>query len=210
MSMGSMSDSLAMTMAFSAVPPMPMPSMPGGHQPAPMPGRVLSTQSTTESDGLSMAKRDLASEPPPLEATVMSTPEPATSSTTTMAGVLSPVLRRVKAGSSRMLGRRTLSALRQASRTPSSTICCMVIMPKVARGRPLDLHADLDEGGDDAGVLADGAMAFGAHARVDEDLRDGVLGGVRLLELIGAGEVGDVVDGVVEADVLERVGYGAG
>ena len=80
----------------------------------------------------------------------------------------------------------------------------------VGGGRlPLDLHADLDECGDDAGVLADGAMALGAHAGVDEDLRDGVLGGVRLLVLVGAGEVGDVIDGVVEADVLQRVGYAA-
>jgi hypothetical protein len=62
-----------MTMAFSAVPPMPMPSIPGGHQPAPMVGTVLRTQSTMESDGLSMANLDLASEPPPLAATVTST-----------------------------------------------------------------------------------------------------------------------------------------
>ena len=60
-------------MAFSAVPPMPMPSMPGGHQPAPMVGTVFSTHSTTESEGLSMANFDLASEPPPLAATVIST-----------------------------------------------------------------------------------------------------------------------------------------
>ena len=66
------------------------------------------------------------------------------------------------------------------------------------------VEAELEEDGDDAGVLADGAMAFGAHARVDEDLLDGVFGGGRLLELIGAGEVGDVVDGVIEADVLQR------
>jgi hypothetical protein len=52
-------------------------------------------------------------------------------------------------------------------------------------------------------------MALGAHARVDEDLRDGVLGGVRLLDLVGAREVGDVVNRVVEADVLQRVGYAA-
>ncbi len=174
--MGSMRDSFAMTIAFSAVPPMPIPNIPGGHQPAPMPGTVFKTQSTTESEGLSMAKRLLASDPPPLEATVTSTSPPSTSSTTTIAGVLSPVLRRVKAGSSRMLGRRTLSALRQASRTPSSTISCMVIMPAMP-GCPFDVHADLDEGGDDAGVLADGTVAFGAHAGVDEDLRDGVLGG---------------------------------
>ena len=52
-------------------------------------------------------------------------------------------------------------------------------------------------------------MAFVAHAGVDEDLGDGVLGGGRLFVLVGAGEVGDVVGGVVEADVLECVGYGA-
>ena len=86
MSMGSMSDCLARSMAFSAVPPMPMPSMPGGHQPAPMVGTVLSTQSTTESEGLSMANLLLASEPPPLAATVTSTVVPWTSSTVTHGG----------------------------------------------------------------------------------------------------------------------------
>ncbi len=73
---------------------------------------------------------------------------------------------------------------------------------------PAGLHADFDEGGDDAGVLADGAVALGAHARVDEDLGHGIFGGVALFELVGAGEVGDVVLGVVVADVLEGVGYG--
>ncbi len=73
---------------------------------------------------------------------------------------------------------------------------------------PADVHADFEEDGDDAGVLADGAVALGAHARVDEDLGDGVFGGGGCFELVGAGEVGDVVDGVVVADVLEGVGYG--
>ncbi len=73
---------------------------------------------------------------------------------------------------------------------------------------PAGLHADLDEGGDDAGVLADGAVAFGAHAGVDEDLGHGVFGGGGLFELVGAGEVGDVVVGVVVGDVLEGVGDG--
>ncbi len=50
-----------------------------------------------------------------------------------------------------------------------------------------DVHADFDEDVDDAGVLADGAMAFGAHAAVDEDLRHGVFGGVGLLALVGLG-----------------------
>ena len=49
MSIGSISASLASSIAFSAVPPMPMPSMPGGHQPAPIVGTVFSTQSTIES-----------------------------------------------------------------------------------------------------------------------------------------------------------------
>ena len=104
MSMGSMRTCLARSMAFSAVPPMPMPSMPGGHQPAPMVGTVLRTQSTTESEGLSMANLDLASEPPPLAATVMSTVSPVTSSTKTAAGVLSLVFLRVQAGSARSGG----------------------------------------------------------------------------------------------------------
>src|SRR5574343_643889 len=78
MSMSSINDSLASRAAFSAVPPTPMPSMPGGHQPAPMVGTVLSTQSTMLSDGLSMAILDLFSEPPPLAATITSTLSPGT------------------------------------------------------------------------------------------------------------------------------------
>ncbi len=52
--------------------------MPGGHQPAPIFGTCSSTQSTTESDGLSMANLDFASEPPPLAATSISTVSPGT------------------------------------------------------------------------------------------------------------------------------------
>src|ERR1700744_4233717 len=109
MSIGSMSDSLANDMALSAVPPMPMPNMPGGHQPAPMVGTVLSTHSTMESDGLSMANLLFASEPPPLAATVISTVSPFTTSTVTQAGVLSPVFLRAPAGSARMEARSLLS-----------------------------------------------------------------------------------------------------
>src|ERR1700753_517673 len=86
MSMSSINDSLAISIAFSAVPPRPMPSMPGGHQPAPIVGMVLSTQSTTESDGLSMTNLDLASLPPPLAATVTSTCAPLTRETSTTQG----------------------------------------------------------------------------------------------------------------------------
>jgi hypothetical protein len=104
-----MSDSLASTAAFSAVPPMPIPSMPGGHQPAPMVGSVFTTQSTMESDGLSIASLDLFSEPPPLAATRTSTVSPGTTSMWITAGVLSPVLRRAPAGSSSIEARSTLS-----------------------------------------------------------------------------------------------------
>ena len=112
MSIGSISDSLASTAAFSAVPPMPMPSMPGGHQPAPIVGTVLSTQSTIESDGLSMTILLLFSEPPPLAATVISTVLPGTIVWWMTAGVLSLVLTRLPAGSARMLARSLLSGSR--------------------------------------------------------------------------------------------------
>ena len=67
-----------MTMAFSAVPPIPMPSTPGGHQPAPILGIISHTKSTMESDGLSIPSLDLFSEPPPLAATEISNSLPAT------------------------------------------------------------------------------------------------------------------------------------
>ena len=72
---------------------------------------------------------------------------------------------------------------------------------------PLHVHADLQEDGDDAGVLADGPMAFGAHARVDQQLRDGIARGRRLLLLIGARQALDEVDGMVVRDVLQSIGY---
>ena len=206
-SMGSMRDSLARTMAFSAVPPMPMPSIPGGHQPAPMPGRVFSTQSTTESDGLSMAKRDLASEPPPLAATVTSTLPPVTISTTTMAGVLSPVFLAAEGGIAEDGG--TEGIVRVEPGLADAGVDHLLHGEHPGRGGlPARLHADFDEGRDDASVLADGAVALGAHPGVDEDLDDGVFGGGGLFEFVGAGEVRDVVDRVEEGDVLQGVGYG--
>ena len=111
MSIGSISDSLAISIAFSAVPPMPMPSMPGGHQPAPIVGTVFSTQSTRLSLGLSMTNLVLFSEPPPLAATCTSTTAPGTTSMWTTAGVLSPVFLRSNCGSATMLARSMLSGL---------------------------------------------------------------------------------------------------
>ena len=78
MSIGSINDSFAISIAFSAVPPMPMPSIPGGHQPAPIVGTVFRIQSTIESDGFSIANFDLFSEPPPLAATCTSILSPGT------------------------------------------------------------------------------------------------------------------------------------
>jgi len=62
-----------------------------------------------ESDGLSMANFDFASEPPPLAATITSTLSPATIFTFTTAGVLSRVLRRLPAGSASTEARSLLS-----------------------------------------------------------------------------------------------------
>ncbi len=112
MSIGSISDSLAMVMAFSAVPPMPIPSIPGGHQPAPIVGTVFSTQSTIESEGFSIANFDLFSEPAPFAATSTATLFPGTSSIWITAGVLSLVFVRPKTGSSTMEARSLLSGCR--------------------------------------------------------------------------------------------------
>src|SRR5260370_14054279 len=102
----------AIIMLFPAAPPMPIPSIPGGHHPAPIVGTVLITQSTIESDGFNIANLLLASDPPPLAATVTSTSPPGTISIETTEGVLSPVFLRVNAGSARMLPRNLLSGSR--------------------------------------------------------------------------------------------------
>ena len=100
---------LANNIAFSAVPPMPIPNMPGGHQPAPIVGTVLSTQSTILSEGFSITNFDLASDPPPFAAISTTTLSPNTNSMCTTAGVLSRVLIRLPAGSLSMDARKTLS-----------------------------------------------------------------------------------------------------
>ena len=109
MSRSSIKLSLASKTAFSAVPPMPMPNMPGGHQPAPMVGTVLRTQSTTLSLGFSMIILDLFSLPPPLAATMMSKVLPGTICVKITAGVLSLVFLRANCGSSTTEARKVLS-----------------------------------------------------------------------------------------------------
>lgn len=111
MSIGSIRLCLASLTQCSAVPPMPMPSMPGGHQPAPIWGSISITQSTMESLGFIILNFDLFSEPPPLAATSTETLEPGTMLTESTEGVLSLVLRRVKAGSARTEARSLFSAL---------------------------------------------------------------------------------------------------
>ena len=112
MSIGWFSTSLASSMAFSALPPTPMPIMPGGHQPLPRPAIVSTTHLTTSAPGLSVVKRALFSEPPPLAAMVSSIVRPGTSSTWTIAGVLSRVLTRENKGSATIEGRSGLVSSR--------------------------------------------------------------------------------------------------
>ena len=65
-------------------------------------------------------------------------------------------------------------------------------------------HADFEKHIHDAGVLANRAVAGGAHFAVGQDLRDRVFGGSALLALVGARQVSNVVSRVVIADVLQR------
>jgi hypothetical protein len=72
----------------------------------------------------------------------------------------------------------------------------------------LEAHvdADLQEHVDDARVLAERAVAFGAHARIGQDLRDRVLRRRGLLALVGTTEGADVVRRVVVGNELQGVG----
>ena len=91
---------------------MPMPSMPGGHQPAPIVGTVFSTQSTRLSLGFIITNLLLFSLPPPLAATCTSTVLPGTSVMWTTAGVLSLVFLRSNCGSATIEARSLLSGSR--------------------------------------------------------------------------------------------------
>ena len=71
---------------------------------------------------------------------------------------------------------------------------------------PTQLHADFAEHRDDTGVLADRPVALGTHARIDQNLFDGVFGCGALLALIGSGHGRNEVGRVVVRDVLEGVG----
>ena len=202
MSIGSISASLASSIAFSALPPMPMPSMPGGHQPAPIVGTVFTTQSTIESDGLSITNFGLVLRAAALGRDLH--------------------LDRVAGHEVEVDDRRRVVArvLARAGRVGDDRRAQRVVRIEIGaahafvdhvgrrhrRAFPAHVHADLHERDDDAGVLADRPMAFGAHARIGEDLRDRVLRRRRLLGRVGVAERLDVVERMVVGDVLQRVG----
>ena len=112
MSIGDIIASFASSMAFSGVPPMPTPRIPGGHQPAPILGTAERIQSVTESEGFSIVNIALASLPPPLAATSTVSLSPGTRRVWITAGVLSPVLTRAPFGSMSTEPRSTFSGVR--------------------------------------------------------------------------------------------------
>ena len=67
----------------------------------------------------------------------------------------------------------------------------------------LDVHAHLQEHIDDAGVLAHGAMAHGAHFAVGQNLCNGVFGRWALLAVVGGSQVRYEIGRVVVTDVLQ-------
>ena len=71
---------------------------------------------------------------------------------------------------------------------------------------PAHIHPDLEEHHGHAGVLAHRPVAFHRHARVHQDLGDGVFGGGGLLALVGLGHGPDEVHRMVDGDELEAVG----
>src|SRR4030095_3478366 len=190
MSIGAISDSFAIRIAFSAVPPMPRPSIPGGHHPAPIVGTVATTQSTIESDGFSITNFDLFSEPPPFAAIFTSTVLPGTTSKWTTAGVVSFVFLAV------VIGVRVGSAHAFVDHVGDAH----------RRALPAHVHSHFHECDDDAGILADGPLAFRAHPRIGQNLCDGVLSRRRLLGRVGFAQRLDIVLRVVIRDVLQGVG----
>ena len=52
------------------------------------------------------------------------------------------------------------------------------------RGIPAHVHSDFDEHDDDAGVLTNRTMTLGTHARVGQDLSNGIFCCCRLFEFV--------------------------
>ncbi|MDI3493544.1 MAG: hypothetical protein PWP17_1427 [Desulfomicrobiaceae bacterium] len=97
--MGRNSAFLASAGARSKVPPIPTPTMVGGHGLGPASAMVRTTNSLIPFQpcaGFSMAMRDMFSDPPPLAMKRMRRVSPGTTWVWMMAGVLSPVFLRVR------------------------------------------------------------------------------------------------------------------
>ncbi len=76
---------------------------------------------------------------------------------------------------------------------------------KIEPGVPGHAHAHLDEHHHDAGVLADRPVALCAHARVGENLRDGIARRGTLFDLVRAAHGADEIRRVVIGNVLQGV-----
>ena len=201
MSMSPISDSLASVIAFSAVPPMPMPSIPGGHQPAPICGIISSTQSTIESLGLSILNLRLV-----LAAAALGRDLHVDMVARHHLDV--EHARRVVLGVDP--AERGIAQDRGAQPVLGVEIGAAHALVDDLLQRLLALQhallAPFDEDGDDAGILADRPVPLGAHPAVGQDLGDRVLGRRPLLRLIGVAERADIIHRVIIADILERIG----
>lgn len=71
-------------------------------------------------------------------------------------------------------------------------------------GVPAYVHADLQKYRDDAGVLADGSLAFGAQAGIDQYLRHRVFGGLALFLVVGGVQGPDEIRWMIAGDILQR------
>ncbi len=167
----------------------------------PSSGTVSSTQSTIESEGFSIVNIDLFSEPPPLAATVTSTVLPGDEldvhdGRRVVAGVL-PGEQRVRddRGAQPIVGSQRSRGARLHPPSPAGRAFVSQRTPMPAFTNTLTMPVSWQIG----------RRPFGAHARIRQDLGDGVLCRGRLLARVGAAEVLDVVGGVVVGDELQGV-----
>ena len=106
------SASLASSIAFSALPPTPSPIMPGGHQPAPSAGHRLDDPVDDASRRVEGREARLVFRAAALRRDRQLEVSPGTSSTWTIAGVLSRVLTRENSGSATIEARSGLTSSR--------------------------------------------------------------------------------------------------
>ncbi len=72
-------------------------------------------------------------------------------------------------------------------------------------GIPLHVHTDLNEHGNDTGILAERALTLCTHARVNQNLRHRILSGWVLLFQIGLMHALHKIDRMVVGDKLQRI-----